>query len=83
MGHSKSSSKREVYINTTLPLETRNISGKKPTAKATTERRTNKTQELGRRKGIIKIRVEVNEIEPKKTTRKINEMKSCFFERIK
>ena len=36
MGHSKSSSKREVYINTTLSLETRNISGKKPTAKATT-----------------------------------------------
>ena len=44
IGHSKSSSKREVHININLPLETRNISGRKPTAKATTERRTNKTQ---------------------------------------
>ena len=35
---------RTVYINTILPLERRNISGKKPTAKATTERRTNKIQ---------------------------------------
>ena len=44
IGHSKSSSKRKVYINTILPLERRNNSGKKPTAKATTERRTNKIQ---------------------------------------
>ena len=29
MGHSKSSSKREVYSNTTLPQEKRNISNKK------------------------------------------------------
>ena len=44
IGHNKSSSKRKVYINTILPLERRNISGKKPTAKATTERRKNKIQ---------------------------------------
>ena len=45
MGCSKSSSKREVYSNTTLPQETRKISNKKPnlTPKATSERRTNKT----------------------------------------
>ena len=43
---SKSSSKREAYRNTILPQETRNISNKQPklTPKATTERRTNKTQ---------------------------------------
>ena len=42
MGCSKSSSKREVYSNTSLPQETRKISNKQPnvTSKATRERRT-------------------------------------------
>jgi hypothetical protein len=31
---------------------------------------------------IIKIRVEVNEIETKQTIQRINEMKSCFFEKV-
>ena len=46
IGCSKSSSKREVYNNTFLPQETRIISNNQPnlTAKATIERRTNKTQ---------------------------------------
>ena len=38
---------------------------------------------VSRRKEIIKIRVGVNEIETKKTIRKINEIKSWFFEKIK
>ena len=44
MGFNKSSSKREVYSNTTLPQETRNISNKQPnlTPKAIRERRTRK-----------------------------------------
>ena len=48
MGCSKSSSKREVYNNTMLPLETRNISNKQPnlTPKAIRERRTKKTPKL-------------------------------------
>ena len=48
MGFSKSSSKREVYSNTVLPQETRNISDKQPnlTPKAIRERRTKKTPEL-------------------------------------
>ena len=48
MGCSKSSSKREVYSNTILPQETRNISNKQPniTPKGTRERRTNKTPKL-------------------------------------
>ena len=37
---------------------------------------------VSRRKEIIKIRAEVNEIETKKTTAKINKTKSCFFEKI-
>ena len=37
---------------------------------------------LSRRKEIIKIRAEINEIEMKKTMEKINEAKSWFFEMI-
>ena len=68
MGCSKSSSKSEVYSNTILPQETRNISNKKPklTPKAIRERRT-KNSKLSRRKEIIKIRAEINEKETKKT----------------
>ena len=43
-GHSKSSSKREVYSNTSLPQETKNLKQPKLIPKATKERRTNKTQ---------------------------------------
>ena len=64
MGCSKSSSKREVYSNTILPQETRNISSKQPnfTPKAIRERRT-KNPKVGRRKEIIKIGSEMNEKE--------------------
>ena len=47
MRHGKSSSKREVYSEKSLPQETRKVSNKKKpklTPKATRERRTNKTQ---------------------------------------
>ena len=46
MGCSKSSSKREVYRNTSLSQETRKISNIQPNfiPKKTTERRTDKTQ---------------------------------------
>ena len=37
---------------------------------------------LTRKKEIIKIRAEINEIEMKKTIAKINKTKSCFFEKI-
>ena len=75
MGCSKSSSKREVYSNTILPQETRKVPNKQPnlTPKATRERKTNK--KVCRRKEIIKIRAEINEIETKKTIEEINENK--------
>ena len=46
MGRSKSSAKREVYSNISLPQETGNISNKQPNLapKAIRERRTKKTQ---------------------------------------
>ena len=74
MGCSKSSSKREVYSNTILPQETRNISNKQPNLipKVIRERRTKKTPKVRRRKEIIKIRSEINEKEMKATTAKIN-----------
>ena len=83
MGCSKSSSKREVYSNTILPLETRNISNKQPnlTPKAIRGRRT-KPPKVSRRNDIIKIRSERNEKEMKETIAKINTTKSWFFEKI-
>ena len=38
--------------------------------------------EVSRRKEIIKIRAEINEIETKKIIARINKTKSCFFEKI-
>ena len=82
MGHRKSSSKREVYSNTISPQETRKISNKQsnPTLKTTRERITK--PKVSRRKEIINIRAEINEIEMKKTIAKINKTKSWFFEKI-
>ena len=52
MGCSKSSSKKDVFSNTILPQETRNISNKQPnlTPKAIRERRTTKNPKLAKGK---------------------------------
>ena len=83
MGCSKSSSKREIYSNTILPQETRNILNKQSnlTPKAIRERRT-KIPKVSRRKEIIKTRSEINEKEMKEMISKINKTKSWFFEKI-
>ena len=67
MGHSKSSSKREVYSNTILPQETRKTLNRPPnfTPKTTGKRRTKKTPKSSRREKSIKIWAEVNEKEIK------------------
>ena len=74
----------EVYSNTILSQETRKISNKQSniTPKATRERRT-KNPKVSRRKEIIKIRAEINEIVMKKTIAKINKTKSWFLVKIK
>ena len=84
MGCSKSHSKRKVYNNTSLPQENKKNSNKQPnfTSKASRERRTDRPK-VSRRKEVIKIRAEINEIETKKTIEKINETKSSFLEKIK
>ena len=74
-GCSKSSSKREVYTNTSLHQETGNISNKQPnlTPKAIRERRT-KNPKVSRRNEIKKIRSEINEKEMKEMIAKINKI---------
>ena len=84
MGFSKSILKREAYSNTSRPQGTRKRSNKQPnfTSKTTTEREEQTRPKVSRRKEIIKIRAEINEIEMKKTTEKINETKTWFFEKV-
>ena len=83
MGCSKSSSKREVYSNTTSPQETRKISNNLTLHLKQLEKEEKRKPKVSRRKEIIKIRAEINEIEMKKTIAKMNTTKSWFFEKIK
>ena len=46
------------------------------------EREERTRPKVSRRKEIIRIRAEINELETKKTIEKINETKSWFFEKI-
>ena len=81
MGCSKSSSKREVYSNAILPQETKN--SQKPTLHLKQlEKEGQVKPKVSKRKEIITIRAEINEIETKKTIEKINKTKSSFFEKI-
>ena len=82
MACSKSSSKREVYSNTSLPQETRKISNKQSNLYLKVLEKDQRKPKISGRKEIIKIRAEINEIEMKKTVVKINETKSWFFEKI-
>ena len=47
------------------------------------EKEGQRKPKVSRRKEIIKTRAEINEIETKKTTAKINKTKSSFLEKIK
>ena len=82
MGCSKSSSKREVYSNTVSPQETRKISNKQSNPTLKTEKEEQRKPKVSRRKEIIKIRAEINEIAMKKTIAKSNKTKSLSFEKI-
>ena len=82
MGCSKSGSKREVYSYTSLPKETRKISNNLTLCLKEPEKEEKTKPKVSRRKEIIKIRAEINEIETKKTIANINKTKSQFFENI-
>ena len=78
---SKSSFKREVYSNTILPQETRNVSNNLTLYLKQLEKNQQKHPKVSRRKEIIKIKSEINEKEMKETVAKINKTKSWFFEK--
>ena len=62
---------REVYSNTILPEETRKISNNLTLHIKQLEKEEQTKSEVSRRKEIMKIRAEINEIETKKTIAKI------------
>ena len=80
MGHSKSSSKREVYRDTGLPQETRKISNNLNLMPKATKERRNKTKSQQKERNH-KDQSKINEIETKSTIEKINETKSWFFDK--
>ena len=83
MGCGKRCSNRKVYSNTSPPQETRKSSNKQANFTSKQLEREKQTRpKVSRRKEIIKIRAETSEIETKKTTEKIHETKSWFFEKI-
>ena len=82
MGCSKSSSKREVQSNTSLPQKTRKSSNKQPNSAPKVIREEQAKPQVSKRKEFIKIRAEIDDIEMKKTIERINETKRWFFEKI-
>jgi len=64
-------------------LETRKTSNNLTLYLKQLEKKSKQTKhKVCRRKEIIKIRADINEMKMKKTTEKINESKSWFFEEI-
>ena len=80
MGCSKSSSKRGVYSNTVSSQEKSQINNLTLHLKQL-EKEEQRKPKVSRRKEILKIRAEINEIETKKTA-KFNKTKSWFFDKI-
>ena len=76
MERSKRSSKSKVYSNTILPQETRKFQINNLILHLKQLEKEEQTKlKVSRRKEIIKIRTEINEIETKKIIEKINETK--------
>ena len=81
---SKSSSKREVYSNKAYLKKQEKSQIKNLTLHLKEiEKEEQRKPKVSRRKEIIKIGEEINEIEMKKTIAKTNKTKSWFFEKIK
>ena len=76
MGFSKSSAKRKVHSNTSLPQETTEKSNNLTIHQKHLENKEMKNPRVSRRKEIIKIRKEINEKETKEIIAKINKTKS-------
>ena len=80
MGCSKSSSKRDIYNNTSPPRKKLKINSLILHLKQLEKEQTK--PKVSRRKEIIKTREEINEIETKNTIEKVDETKIWFFEKI-
>ena len=81
MGCSKSSSKKFIAIQAYLRKQEKAQLNNLTLHLKQLEREQTRPK-VSRRKEIIKIRAEINEIETKKTMEKIDETKSWFFEKI-
>ena len=73
---SKSSAKRKVHSNTILPQETRKKSNNLTVCLKQQGKEEMTNPKPSRRKGIIKIRAEINVKEAQETTAKINKTKA-------
>ena len=82
MGNSKNSLKREITaVNTYITKQEKSQINNLTLCLKELEKEQTEPKSI-RRKGLIMIRTERNEIENRKTTEKINQTKSCFFEKI-
>ena len=79
MGFSKSSAKRKVHSNTSLPQEMKNQINNLTLYLKQLEKEEMENLKVTRRKEIIKIRAEINEKETKETIEKINKTKTWFI----
>ena len=83
MGYSKSSTKKEIHRNMSIPQKIgKNLNTQANlTPKGTGERTANKPAP-SRIRELIKIQAELNEVETRRTVEQINKTRSWFFERI-
>ena len=82
MEFSKSSAKRKVHSNTSLPQETGEKTNNITLHLKQLEKAEMKNPRVSRRKEILKIRAEINAKETKETIAKINKTKGWFFAKI-
>ena len=82
MGHCKSSAKGKVHSNTDIPQEIRKSQINNLTLHLKQlEKKEMKNPKVTRRKGILKIRTEINAKETKETIAKINKAKTGSLRR--
>jgi hypothetical protein len=84
MGHSKGSPKRKVYSHECdIQRSERSQINDLILHLKLLEKQEQANPKTSRRREIIKMKAEINEIETKKTIQRINETKSWFFEKTK
>ena len=82
MGHSKGSPEREVHSDTGLLKKDRNISNSLTLHLQELKEQQQRQPRTSRKKEITEIRVELNDIETKRTILRINKSRSWLFEKI-